>query len=84
MKKVLKWIWLAEKCGAASTEISNLLENFDGINEIYLADYDTLTERGCSVRLAEKLADKGLDKVYAIVDDCEKNGIEYTSSTWTS
>ena len=75
MKKTLKWIWLAEKCGAGSMELARLIENFDSIGEIYLADYDTLVERGCSEHLAEKLADKGLDRAYSIVADCEKNGI---------
>lgn len=75
MKKTLKWIWLAEKCGAGSMELARLIENFDSIGEIYLADYDTLVDRGCSEHLAEKLADKGLDRAYSIVADCEKNGI---------
>lgn len=75
MKKTLKWIWLAEKCGAGSMELARLIENFESIGEIYLADYDTLVERGCSEHLAEKLADKGLDRAYSIVADCEKNGI---------
>ena len=76
MKKTLKWIWLAEKCGAGSMELARLIENFDSIGEIYLADYDTLVERGCSEHLAEKLADKGLGRAYKIVEDCEKNGID--------
>lgn len=76
MKKTLKWIWLAEKCGAGSMELARLIENFDSIGEIYLADYDTLVERGCSEHLAEKLADKGLDRAYKIVEDCEKHGVD--------
>ena len=76
MKKILKWIWLAEKCGAGSTEPVALLEKFGSIGEIYLADYNALTDAGCSEHLAWKLSDKTLDRAYSVIESSEKNGIE--------
>lgn len=76
MKKILKWIWLAETCGAGSTELVLLLEKFGNIGEIYLADYNALIDAGCSEHLAWKLSDKTLDRAYAIIESSEKNGIE--------
>ena len=55
-----EWIWLAEKCGAASKELTRLIEKFGNIKEIFEADYESYIESGISERLSEDLCDKDL------------------------
>ena len=35
MNSTLKWIWLAEKCGAGSTELIRLIEKLGNIDNIF-------------------------------------------------
>ncbi len=71
MSSTLKWIWLAEKCGAGSTELLKLIEKFDGIDDIFAADYDAYLESGVSERLCEDLCDKSTDKMVKILGYCQ-------------
>ena len=71
------WVWLANKCGIASTEFLLLMEKFGGIEDIYNANYDDYSNAGISERLCEDLCDKDLDEAFKIVMRCEQrnNGI---------
>lgn len=71
------WVWLANKCGVASTEFLLLMEKFGDIEDIYNADYDDYSNAGISERLCEDLCDKDLDEAFKIVMHCEQrnNGI---------
>lgn len=74
MKNTAKWVWLADRCGVASTEMITVVEKLGSVRDVYLADYDTYLEKGVSERLAEKLSDKSLDKAYGIIDRCTEIG----------
>lgn len=74
VKNELKWIWLAEKVGVASSEFILLMEKFDSIDEIYRADYDKYCDVGVSERLCEDLCDKNTSKAERIVSFCESLG----------
>ena len=74
---IYHWVWLANKCGVASTEFLLLMEKFGGIEDIYNAGYDDYCNAGISERLCEDLCDKDIDAAFKIVMNCEqrKNGI---------
>lgn len=74
VKNELKWIWLADKVGIASTEFILLMEKFDSIDEIYGADYDRYCDEGISERLCEDLCDKNTERAERIVSFCESMG----------
>jgi len=78
MKSRAKWIWFANICGVASTEMIKIYEKFGSINEVYLADYDKYIVEGVSERLAERLSDKSLTDAYSTVKFCQDNGGEYS------
>lgn len=67
------WVWLANKCGVASTEFLLLMEKFGDIEEIYNADYDDYCNAGISERLCEDLCDKQLDKTVKTLMFCEQS-----------
>ncbi len=75
MKQYSMWIWLAQKCGAASSEAPLLWERLGSVEEIYESDFDTYTRVGVSERLAEDLCDKSLEQANEILRYCQKNGI---------
>lgn len=70
-----KWIWLAEKCGAASKELSQLIEKFGNIENIYGASYDDYVAAGISERLCEDLSDKSFDSITHIISYCQRERI---------
>ena len=70
-----EWIWLAEKCGAASKELTRLIEKFGNIKEIFEADYESYIESGISERLSEDLCDKDLTAAARICEYCRKAGV---------
>ena len=73
----LHWIWLAEKCGAASRDFIPLIEKFENPYEIYrLSTEETDRIPDISDRLRHSLSDKSLEKSYRIYNFCTKNGIE--------
>lgn len=74
MKSTAKWIWFANKCGVASTEMIEIYENFGSINAIYLADYEKYISLGINERLSERLSDKSLDDAYTIIKCCQDIG----------
>lgn len=75
MNSFLKWIWLAEKCGAGSSETPRLVEKIGSIDDIFAADYDRYSEIGLSERLCEDLCDKNVDKAQKIINYCQSAGV---------
>lgn len=75
MSRELKWIWLAEKCGAGSTELLRIIDKLGSINDIFDADYDAYCEVGVSERLCEDLCDKDLGSAVKILSYCQSAGI---------
>ena len=75
MNNTLKWIWLADKCGAGSKELLRLIEKLGNIDDIFDADYDAYCETGISERLCEDLCDKDLGKSMKILSYCQTSGI---------
>ena len=71
MNDFLKWIWLAEKCGAGSPEVVALVEKLGSIQEIFDADYDKYSEIGLSERLCEDLCDKDTKRAMQIINYCQ-------------
>ena len=75
MNGQLKWIWLAEKCGAGSSELLRIIEKLGNIDKIYDADYDGYCESGISERLCEDLCDKDLGDAAKILSYCQSAGV---------
>lgn len=71
MNNLIKWIWLADKCGAGSKEFLKLAEKIGSIEDIYAADYETYSAAGVSERLCEDLCDKSTEKAQKIVNYCQ-------------
>ena len=75
MSGQLKWIWLAEKCGAGSSELLRIIEKLGSIDKIYDADYDAYCETGISERLCEDLCEKDLGNAAKILSYCQSAGV---------
>ena len=75
MSRALKWIWLAEKCGAGSTELIRIIDKLGSIDEIFDADYDAYSDAGISERLCEDLCDKDLGGAMKILSYCQSAGV---------
>ncbi len=72
----LYWIWLADKCGAASSELSRLTAKYDTPFELYRLDEEELSAiDGISVRLKNAMCDKSLESSYSVLKHCKENGI---------
>ena len=71
----IKWIWLSQRCGIASTDVLTLVSRLGKIDAIYSADFDTYVSLGIDERTADKLCDKNLDAAYSIISWCEKNKV---------
>ncbi len=76
MKIKEKWVWFAEKCGVASSEMSEVYHKFESIDELYLASYERYIELGVSERLSERMSDKSLDVANKTVSLCSQLGAD--------
>ncbi len=76
MKNKARWIWFAQKCGVASSEMLTVVEKLGSVRDVYLADHETYINNGVSERLADKLSDKSLDEAYGIITRCTEIGAE--------
>ncbi len=79
MVSFLKWIWLAEKCGAGSSEMPKLIEKLGSVEAIFAADYDDFAEIGVSERLCEDLCDKSTEKAQKIINYCQSANVGITT-----
>ncbi len=76
-KELLFWIWLAEALGAANRDFKPLIELYENPYDLFRADAEEL-ERLPSItpRTREALLGKDLSAATAIMDRCERLGIE--------
>ena len=72
MRDTTKWVWLAQKCGAGSSEFLPLIEKFGSVEAIYDADFEAYISAGISERLAEDLCDKDLTPCNQIMISCQR------------
>ncbi len=77
---LLYWVWLADKLGAGSRRLRELLDRFGSAFDIYRADDEALTgfDREGSERF-HNLTDKNLREADAIVSCCRRLGVDIVS-----
>lgn len=76
-EKTLYWIWLSERCGAASKEFGRLAEKYDDPFDIYRLEEEEIEHlEGVGSALKGRLCDKSLDSAYSIVRYCQENRVE--------
>ena len=73
----LYWIWLAEKCGAASMELDKLLQKYQNPFDIYSLENEEIEQLdGISDNLKAELCLKNLDKSYETLCFCKTERID--------
>ena len=76
----LYWVWLSQKCGAASKEFARLIARFENPFDIFRLDADELYAIDCiGDVLRDKLSEKSLEQAYSVLKYCSKNGIDIIS-----
>lgn len=79
-ENTLYWIWLAERCGAASRAFGRLIARHSDPFELYRMDEEEIERiEGIDGRLKEKLCDKALDSAYSILRYCKNQGVDIIS-----
>lgn len=76
-RDTLYWIWLAQKLGAGSFKLTELIRKFGSAYEIYRIDpsHTAFIDRDRG-HTAERLADKELTEANRICSICRENGID--------
>ena len=73
----LYWVWLADRCGAASKEFAKLITRFENPFEIFRLEPEEIdTIKYIGQRLKDRLSEKSLEHSYSILKYCNDNGIE--------
>ena len=72
---VQHWIWLAERKGLSDLEKLALLERFGDPERIYFAREEEYRQAGLEEKAVESLADKDLEQVREILENCQKKKI---------
>ena len=76
-EKTLYWIWLSERCGAASKEFGRLIEKYDDPFDVYSLEEEEIEHlEGIGNALKGRLCDKSLESAYSIVRYCQENRVE--------
>lgn len=76
----LYWVWLSQKCGAASKEFARLIARFENPFDIFRLDADELYAIDCITDpLRDRLSEKSLEQAYSVLKYCSKNGIDIIS-----
>jgi DNA processing protein len=79
-ENTLYWLWLAEKCGAASKQFGRLAEKYENPFDLYRLDEDEIEQlEGISAPLKAKLCEKGLEASYSILKYCKENRVDIIS-----
>ena len=74
---VLYWIWLAEKCGAASKYFNLLMEKYENPFDIYLLEENEIEQfEGLSKKLKKRLCEKDLNFCYELLRHCKQEHID--------
>ncbi len=76
----LYWIWLAEKCGAASKDFGRLVARFDDPFEIYRLENEEIAGMDfLGDKLKDELCQKSLESSYTILRYCKQNKVDIIS-----
>jgi DNA processing protein len=76
-ENTLYWLWLAEKCGAASKQFGKLIERYDDPFDIYRLGEDEVEQLdGVNGALKAKLCEKDLETSYSILKYCKENRVD--------
>ena len=76
----LYWVWLSQKCGAASKEFARLIARFENPFDIFRLDAEELYAIDCiGDALRDKLSEKSLEHAYSILKYCSQNAIDIIS-----
>ena len=79
-ENTLYWIWLSEKCGAASKQFGRLIDKYDDPFEIYGLSGDEIEQLdGINTSLKAKLCEKDLEHSYSILKYCKENRVDVIS-----
>ena len=75
--KNLYWVWMSERCGAASHDFGRLVAEHEDPYEIYSMSNDEIEQiKGIGKPLKEKLCNKVLEDSYSILRQCQREGID--------
>ena len=76
-ENILYWIWLSERCGAASKDFARLCERYEDPFELYRMESEEIERiEGISSALKLKLFDKSLLGAYDILKYCKKKKVD--------
>lgn len=79
-QNILYWIWLADRCGAASRYLPVLCEKFEDPFEIYRMEEEEIERiEGINQALKLRLFDKSLSSAYDALRYCTKNNVSIIS-----
>lgn len=79
-ENILYWLWLAEKCGAASKAFGRIIEKYDDPFDVYnLEDYEIEQLDGITHQLKAKLCEKSLERSFDILKYCRENRVDIIS-----
>ncbi len=74
--RTLYWVWLSERCGAASRDFGALMHQIRDPFELYCMREEEIEQlEAIGPRLREKLCNKSLEEPYRILALCETQGI---------
>ena len=75
--KNLYWVWLSERCGAASHDFGRLVAEHDDPYEIYSMSNEEIEQiKVIGKPLKERLCNKVLEDSYSILKQCQREGID--------
>ena len=73
----LYWIWLADKCGAASKDFARLIARFEDPFEIYRLEPEEIEAIDfIGTRLKSALSNRSLESAYSIIKYCKKHDVD--------
>ena len=73
-EKTLYWIWLSERCGAASKEFGRLIEKYDDPFDVYSLEEEEIEHlEGIGNALKGRLCDKSLESADAVLELLHKS-----------
>lgn len=79
-ENTLYWLWLSEKCGAASKQFGKLAEKYENPFDLYRLDGDEIEQlEGISAPLKARLGEKDLESSYSILKYCKENRVDIIS-----
>ena len=79
-ENVLYWIWLSERCGAASKDAGRIADRYSDPFDVYRMEEEEIERiEGISPACKLKLFDKSLENAYSILKYCKQKKIDIIS-----